>query len=326
MTIDTTTSPATPAVKFHGYTFPLETVPCDFCGGTEFHPFWDKMRHGLNLNTVFCKQCGLCMTNPRPTAEANNLFYSQLYNQFHKRETPLAVDSPYVVKSRRLALPRVQCLSQLISPDERVSVFEIGAGVGQFQVASVERTQWQVSGLEPGNEQAALCKKLGLNVAQAFFQTLPIADAAHDVVVSFHGLEHVDSPTEFLRHANRILRPDGLLYLEVPNLARSGEGGLDEFLQFPHLFSFTATTLRNYLAAVGGFKPIYVAEGYQTLTMIARKVGNSSTELPRAGDFERHDVVNYMQRLRMLERVHRLARWIPRLPVLRKVRSTLDMV
>src|SRR5258708_4406865 len=121
MTTDTSISPPTTAVKFHGYTFPLESVPCDFCGGTQFHPFWDKMRHGLNLNTVFCKQCGLCMTNPRPTAEANNLFYSQLYNQFHKRETPLAVDGPYVVRSRRLALPRVKCLSHLISPDECVS-------------------------------------------------------------------------------------------------------------------------------------------------------------------------------------------------------------
>ena len=87
---------------------------------------------------------------------------------------------------------------------------------------------------------------------------MPIDDESLDAVVSFHVLEHVDSPAEFLRHVNRILRPGGLVHLEVPNLARWGEGGLDHFFQFPHLFSFTETTLRNYLTAIGGFRPIYI--------------------------------------------------------------------
>lgn len=326
MTAQATTNPLSTAVQFHGYHFPLEEVPCDFCSGSDFYPFWDRMRHGLNLRTVFCKQCGLCMTNPRPTAEANHLFYSQLYNHFHKRETPLAVDNPYVVKSRKLAMPRVDCLAQFLNPRESISVFEIGAGVGQFQVAAAERTKWQVSGLEPGNEQSALCQRLGLKVQQAFFQSLEMADESHDAVVSFHVFEHVDSPAQFLRHVNRILKPNGLLHLEVPNLGRFGAGGLDEFLQFPHLFNFTAATLRNYVTAVGGLKPIFTAERYQSLTMIARKVGPATAEPPRAGDFERYDVVNFMQRLRMLQRLHKLARWIPTLPVLGKIRSTLDTV
>src|SRR6476646_8722362 len=69
MTTATTLSPRDLCVEFHGCRFPLEHVACDFCAGTEFHPFWDRMRHALNLPTVFCKNCGLCMTNPRPTAE-----------------------------------------------------------------------------------------------------------------------------------------------------------------------------------------------------------------------------------------------------------------
>jgi SAM-dependent methyltransferase len=331
MTPSKTTATATPAspttaIDFQGFTFPLERVPCDFCGSQEFHTFWHRMRHGLNLPTVLCKICGLCMTNPRPTAEANNLFYSQLYNRFHKRETPLEIDSPYLIRSRRLAGPRVECLSQFLDPRQSPSVFEIGAGVGQFQVAARERTSWRISGLEPGNEQSALCKRQGLDVTQAFFQTMPIDDESLDAVVSFHVLEHVDSPAEFLRHVNRILRPGGLLHLEVPNLARWAEDGLDQFFQFPHLFSFTATTLRNYLTTIGGFRAIYSADRAHSLTMVARKIGPASADAPKLQDFERFDVVNFMDRLRMMERVRRLARCIPRWSVLGKVRSTLESI
>lgn len=316
---------ATTSVQFHGYTFPLEQVPCDFCGGAEFYPFWQKMRHGLNLNTVFCKNCGLCMTNPRPTAEANSLFYSQLYNRFHKRES-VGPDSPYVTKSRRLALPRVDCLSRFVDPGSHAKVFEIGAGVGQFQVAARERTTWRVAGLEPGNEQSALCKQLGLDVTQAFFQTLPLADESFDAVVSFHVLEHVDSPSEFIRHANRILKTGGVLHIEVPNLSRPGEGGLSNFLQFPHQFNFTAGTLRNLVREVGGFEPLFVAERYQALTIVARKSRPALGEASRPTEFERYDVENFMNRLRMLERVYQLAARIPRLPILRKIRSTLEAI
>lgn len=325
MATTSTPAPSSTSVQFHGYTFPLETVPCDFCGGSEFFPFWQRMRHGLDLNTVFCRNCGLCMTNPRPTAEANSLFYSQLYNRFHKRDS-VEPGSPYVVKSRRLALPRVETLSQFVDPDGNSQVFEIGAGVGQFQVAARERTRWRVSGLEPGNEQSALCRKLGLDVTQAFFQALPIDDASLDVVVSFHVLEHVDSPGEFIRHANRILKPGGILHLEVPNLLRPGEGGLSQFLQFPHQFNFTAAALRNLARAIGGFEPLFVAERYQALTLVARKARPALPAGQWPTEFERCDVQNVMQRLRTLERVYKLAACIPRWPVLKKIRSTLETV
>ncbi len=284
------------------------------------------MRHGLDLPTVLCKSCGLCMTNPRPTSEANNLFYSQLYNRFHKREAPLDASSPYVLKSRKQAGPRVECLSQFLDPRQSPAVFEIGAGVGQFQVVARERTSWHVSGLEPGNEQSALCKQQGLDVTQAFFQTMPIDDESLDAVVSFHVLEHVDSPAAFLRHVNRILRPGGLVHLEVPNLARWGEGGLEQFFQFPHLFSFTEITLRNYLTAIGGFQPIFAAERAHNLTIVARKIGLAREETAGPKDFEHFDIVNFMERLRLMQRVRRLTRCIPRWPLLGKVRSTLESI
>lgn len=306
---------ASASVSFHGESLPLESLACDFCGGQNFYPFWDRMRHGLNLPTVLCKTCGLCQTRPRPTETALAIFYDRLYHRFHKAESPLTDSTEYVRRSVRLAIPRLATLKRFLNSGESCSVFEIGAGVGQFQLLASRETSWQLAGIEPGRESFAFCKQKNLNVAQLFVEEVS-GSCLYDAIASFHVLEHVPSPRVFLEIAHRLLRPDGLIYLEVPNLARPGGPSLNDFFQFPHLFSFTATTLRNYLRR-SGFAPVYVAERNYALTMVAKRA-EAATEV------ELYDVENFIQRMRMLERVYRLARMIPPVSVLKKIRETLQ--
>lgn len=317
----TSTAPA--PFRFREHSFELEDVPCDFCGSREFLPFWTKMRHGLDLPTVFCKKCGLCQTHPRPTAGALDLFYSKLYNHFHYREIPIDPDGEYVKRTHRHAGPRIDVLSRFLDPQTPHRVIEIGAGVGQTQRVARERTRWRISGIEPGQAQHAVCRHFGADVKNAFFDdSAGLEDGAYDAVVSFHVYEHVQSPAAFLRRANRLLRPGGLLHLEVPNLARPGVS-LDEFLQFPHLYNFSAVTLRNYLHAVGGFRAIWSAERAANLVIVSRRIGEPSEKTPASDEFEGYDVENFITRLRMLERVFKLARSIPNVSLLGKVRGTL---
>ena len=300
------------SVVVHGQSLALERVLCDFCGGRDFHPFWEVMRYGINLPTVLCKNCGLCMTNPRPTPEANELFNATLYHRFHGKQNL----TEYTERSIRLAAPRVSLLQTFVDPQAALSVFEIGTGVGQFQLGTRKATAWNVSGIDANQESAQACRQQGLDVRQAFIEDVS-GTATYDVVASFQVLEHIRSPRDFLARARELLKPDGLIYIEVPNLSRPGMG-LDRKFQLPHLFNFSATTLRNYLHRAG-FESIYVAERV-ALTMIARRVDRA------ADGFERYDVKDFMQRLRMVNRIHRLARLIPNVPVLRKIRSTLEVV
>lgn len=46
---------------------------------------------------------------------------------------------------------------------------------------------------------------------------LPFADAAFDVVLSNHVIEHVSSPEQHLREIHRVLKPGGIAYLATPN-------------------------------------------------------------------------------------------------------------
>jgi SAM-dependent methyltransferase len=314
-------SPPSPLV-FRGVELELELQACDFCGSTDFHPFWSKMRHGLNLPSVFCKVCGLCQTRPRPTPTALESFHAHLYNQFHKREVPIDPLGEYVTRTRGHAEKRLAVLERFAPPTEPLHVLEIGAGVGQFLDVAQRRTRWKMRGVEPGKPQAEFCKSLGLDVENAFFDEAQLEPESLDVIVSFHVLEHVRSPAAFLAKVNKLLKPNGTLYLEVPNLARPGVS-LDHFFQFPHVFNFSAVTLRNYLVA-SGFVPRFSSERFQNLILLSKKTRATTSESrPAESGFEAYEVENFMQRLRMLQRVFVLAGTIPNLPVLEKVRSTL---
>jgi SAM-dependent methyltransferase len=280
------------------------------------------MRYGLNLPTVFCKVCGLCQTRPRPTPRALESFHARLYNQFHKREIPIDPNGEYVKRTRRHAEKRIAVLEKFTDVAAPIELLEIGSGVGQFLDLARSRTRWSSSGIEPGGAQSEYCRGLGLNVTNAFFDEAELEPESFDVIVSFHVLEHVRSPASFLAKANRLLKTNGILYLEVPNLARPGDS-LDHFFQFPHVFNFSAVTLRNYLMA-SGFTPRFSTERCQNLILLSKKTrATAPGALPAESGYEAYEVENFMQRLRMLQRVFTLAGTIPNLPVLEKVRSTL---
>ena len=302
-------------VELCGQRAELETAACDFCGATDFYPFWNEMRHGVNLPSVLCKTCGLCMTNPRPTEAFNTEFYEKYYHRFHKFEA-IDENSEYFQRSKRLAIPRVDVLGRFLEPDKPYAVLEIGAGVGQFQTTARTATAWNISGIEPSGESFAMCQKQRLAVQQLFVEDLSDGEQ-YDAVASFHVFEHLRSPRAFLEKVHRLLKPGGLLHLEVPNLSRPG-GTLSNFFQLPHLYSFTATTLRNYLRR-SGFAPIYVAERNQTLTMIAHKS-------EAVASFERFDVENFMQRMKIHNRLQRAAQWIPRVSLLGTIRSNVEAI
>ncbi|MCC6133381.1 MAG: class I SAM-dependent methyltransferase [Acidobacteria bacterium] len=297
---------------------------CDFCGGEEFSLFWDRMRHRIELPTVFCNTCGLCQTNPELTVDSTKTFYTSLYNKYHKRKEPLSPESEYVRRSRRLAEARLETLANFVPRDQTpVLVYEVGAGVGQFQEVCRAQTKWQVQGVEPGEEQVAYCRSRGLDVKHGFFDEGDLGDkvaGAADVVVSFHVLEHFLSPSLFLRGVSKLLRRGSILFVEVPNLLHPG-GSLNSFLQLPHNYAFTPTTICNYLRK-NGFTPFFLQEKGPNVATLSRYSGAPPVTLEGCAVLEDVDAVR--KRLRALEHLFGLSRLLPRLPLLGKVRGALE--
>ena len=60
-------------------------------------------------------------------------------------------------------------------------------------------------------------RSLGLKVYQGRLENAGFTDGLFDVVCLNHGLEHLPDPQVTMREIKRILKPDGIVYITVPN-------------------------------------------------------------------------------------------------------------
>lgn len=133
---------------------------------------------------------------------------------------------------------------------------DVGCGGGSY-LYRLKQWGWNVYGVEPSAAGAAQARSLGLNVYQGQIEEAGFPDSFFDVVRLNHVLEHLTDPHGTMREIRRILKPDGMVYLTVPN-TRSvnfwlfGENwyGLD----VPrHVISYCPRALR-FLCAASGFE------------------------------------------------------------------------
>lgn len=114
---------------------------------------------------------------------------------------------------------------------------------------------WDVVGVEPGE---AACRyaveHLGLNVFGGTLEQAALSPDTFDVVVSLQVFEHLLKPRETLRQVTRVLKPGGLLVVEVPcidNLGFRLLGRRHRHFARHHLSFFSTQTLTRLITEAG---------------------------------------------------------------------------
>jgi SAM-dependent methyltransferase len=134
-------------------------------------------------------------------------------------------------------------------PPEPARLLDAGCGTGgNILHAGLNDTQW---GIDAAPEALAWCRRRALTrTARARVQALPFADGAFDGVISCDVLYHraVEDKVAALREMARVLRPGGVLFINVPAFAclRSSH---DEAVHTGT--RFTRATLRPVIEAAG---------------------------------------------------------------------------
>lgn len=137
-------------------------------------------------------------------------------------------------------------------------LLDVGCGTGK-DLLRLQRSGWAVTGVEISPYAASLARaRLGCEVVVGHFDDVGLEGRYFDVVRLSHVLEHLPSPRKSLEKVRRLLRPGGLLWLEVPN-AGSVERRLFGRYWYQwdlprHLYHFTSATLVRLLREVG-FQP-----------------------------------------------------------------------
>ena len=169
-----------------------KTPVCAWCGAT-------LEGRGVRLHgRVRCPGCGAATTDPWPLEDDLDRAYGTWYRPGAGRRFALLGDA-FFGRSRAMIASRVD---EVAPPGP---VIDVGSGEGVL-IEALKRRGRGVLGLERD--------ATGPDVRDA---SLAEVEGEWAAVVFWHSLEHLPAPGEAIREAARLLLPDGIVVIAVPN-------------------------------------------------------------------------------------------------------------
>ena len=206
---------------------------------------------------VECESCSLWFMNPMPTIEFLARAYPSNYYSYSAQAPSQRNSEPIIKKLKKLTRKVIGYTSGWTGDpkfDQPGSILDVGCGSGAFLLQMREKG-WDVHGAELSLEAAKRGRELGLDIFGGTVEAACYPNNSFDYVRSNHSFEHIHNPREVLREIRRIIRPNGLLFIGVPNvksLMSKLYGTYWWYLGAPvHTFGYSPATLAELLAQEG---------------------------------------------------------------------------
>ncbi len=261
-------------LPFISYPYTGEDTACALCGAADALLLCSTDRRWKPLRSVACVQCGLIRTAPMPTEDELQSYYANEYRadyQFAGKTPPKF----HRARSMREAEQRLALLNEVIRPGARV--LDVGCGSGEF-LDVAQKQGCSVVGIDPGSTYVDFARSAyGVDVLPVAWNEATFGDGAFDVISCHHVLEHLREPVAALRAMVRWLKPDGRIYLSVPDMRPNAKPSFERF-HFAHIHGFTPETLQGTAAAAG---LVAVDGDLRATTDIFRKASAAELALDR---------------------------------------------
>jgi SAM-dependent methyltransferase len=249
-----------------------QLLTCVACGEKLEDLSWRLDGGGDGLSK--CAECTLVHSNPRPTRAEIGKFYPDDYGcHGERRQGPVwrfldkvkaykggypSSDPIWMRYVMRAVTPLLGGLTTAELPFKRpgARLLDVGCGGGDILVWAQARG-WRVSGLDPSARAVATARSRGMtDMRVGDLESTAFEADSFDAIIMSHSLEHVHDPLAAIRKCRRILRPDAMLLIWVPNFDSVFRRATAEWwcnLDLPrHLFHFDSRSLTRLLAS-GGF-------------------------------------------------------------------------
>lgn len=228
----------------------ITASPCGLCGGTERQVLATRGRGYVPLTTAVCCGCGLVSHHPLPDPAEVAAFYAIQYRVAYKGA--YEPKRKHALRALRGAIARAERLSPRLRAGAHV--LDVGASSGEFTHV-MARCGFVARGIEPNQNYAEFARRTyGAMVETGGLEDAAIAPGSLDLVTLNHVVEHLADPWGALGRVHDWLGPEGLLFVEVPNLAGVCKQAANTF-HTAHIWNFTPETLL-LLVWQCGFVPV----------------------------------------------------------------------
>jgi cyclopropane fatty-acyl-phospholipid synthase-like methyltransferase len=239
--------------KYSKYKYKIKSIDdyeCLLCGKTkgEVVLTW-KEKYQL----ISCDNCHAVTANIDCSLEQE--YVSELYNEAQFEIVKKSMLSTYQYRKKTFGKERYEyCIKRLKLNEDKISVLDIGCGVGYFLSVLKEKNIHSM-GLEVDAFQVDFCKSNGLNVTDSDVSNLD--EKKFDLIVMFDVLEHLTNPTEMFRSLSSKLKDGGRIVAYTPFIHSFGFELMSErqnlLYPFQHVCFYNEASL-NYLSRSTGLK------------------------------------------------------------------------
>ncbi len=231
------------------------------------------------FDLVFDSTIDLLRTQPQPSEEDLPRYYqSEDYISHTDAKRNWFEKLYHIIKSialkRKLNLVNTQVQFQ-------GSLLDVGCGTGDF-LNTAKRNGWKVKGVEPNEQARTIANVKTDNEVYNIDQLLKFTPDQFDAITLWHVLEHLPKLDEHFEIFNRILKPNGVLIIAVPNFKSYDAKYYKSFwaaYDVPrHLWHFSKTSIKkladSHQMQVANIEPMIFDAYY--VSLLSEKYKNGS--------------------------------------------------
>lgn len=224
----------------------------------------------LNQNMEF----GFLETCPQPSSNKLPDYYkSEDYISHTDSQRNLFEKAYHLV--RRISLKKKTDLINSYALADK-NLLDIGCGTGDF-LQTAQKNNWIVSGIEPNTQAREIANKKTNNAVFETAHLLELNENSFDVITLWHVLEHLPDLEDQVLVFKKLLKPNGILIIAVPNYQSYDAKYYKSFwaaYDVPrHLWHFNMQSISNlvekYSMLVEKIKPMWFDAFY--VSMLSEK-------------------------------------------------------
>ncbi len=220
----------------------MEKVNC-ICGKNRYKVLYIFKKKNYLFRIVKCTSCNLIYMNPRPKPAKIMDFYKKDYYYDDRLYDPMNL-----IKAKLLYK---EIKNYLLNG----SVLDIGCSKG-FLLNFLKEKKLQLHGIEPSKDAVKFAwDNFKIKITHGYFDSVMIKNNYYENIIAIDIIEHFINPPNILKKIYQILKKNGVLIIETPNIASlyfviSKKRWMGFDLPF-HIYYFTPATLTKLLKSVG---------------------------------------------------------------------------
>ncbi|WP_207513413.1 class I SAM-dependent methyltransferase [Longitalea luteola] len=265
---------------------PIHYTTCPACDSSEIRRVLASKDHTVSQKMFEiweCSRCTMRFTQDAPQQDDIAAYYQSEDYISHSNTSKGLVNRLYLRVRERSLKNKRKLVQSYTNAESMPRLLDVGCGIGAF-MDHMRQFGWLVEGVEPSETaRENAVKQYGLYVypPDKFFDN---SFGDFDVITMWHVLEHVHLLNEYMDRLKELLRPQGTLFIAVPNYTSYDAGKYKEHwaaYDVPrHLYHFSPDSMRLLLEKHGlklrAVKPMWFDSFYVSMLSEKYKTGKDS--------------------------------------------------